>query len=60
MSQPFDFYKVLKALLYGRALTGKDVILTSLIKHLTEAALAAELDSHLDQDVEANRKKGFR
>lgn len=29
-----------------------------LIKQLTEAALAAELDSHLAQDVEANRKNG--
>ncbi|VDY38517.1 Transposase for insertion sequence element ISRM3 [Salmonella enterica subsp. arizonae] len=33
-------------------------ILTPLIKQLTEAALAAELDSHLASDVEANRKNG--
>lgn len=58
MSQPFDFDKALKALQSGQALTGKDGILTTLIKQLTEAALAAELDSHLVADVEANRKNG--
>ncbi|WP_050336998.1 IS256 family transposase, partial [Yersinia enterocolitica] len=58
MSQPFDFDKALKALQDGQALTGKDGILTPLIKQLTEAALAAELDSHLAQDIEANRKNG--
>ncbi|WP_087897608.1 transposase, partial [Escherichia coli] len=42
----------------GQALTGKDGILTPLIKQLTETALAAELDSHLAQDVEVNRKNG--
>ncbi|WP_455428412.1 IS256 family transposase [Dryocola sp. LX212] len=58
MSQPFDFDKALKALQDGQALTGKDGILTPLIKQLTEAALAAELDSHLAQDIAANRKNG--
>lgn len=58
MSQPFDFDKALKALQSGQALTGKDGILTPLIKQLTEAALSAELDSHLAQNVEANRKNG--
>ncbi|EBO9655606.1 IS256 family transposase [Salmonella enterica subsp. enterica] len=58
MSQPFDFDKALKALQSGQALTGKDRIFTILIKQLTEAALAAELDSHLAQDIEANRKNG--
>ncbi|WP_201027544.1 transposase, partial [Salmonella enterica] len=42
----------------GQALTGKVGILTPLIKQLTEAVLSAELDSHLAQDVEANRKNG--
>ncbi len=50
MSQPFDFDKTLKALQFGQALTGKDGILTPLIKQLTEAALAA--------DIAANRKNG--
>lgn len=56
MSQPFDFDKALKALQSGQSLTGKDGILTPLIKQLTEAALSTELDSHLASDVQANRK----
>lgn len=58
MSQPFDFAKALKALQTGQVLTGKDGILTPLIKQLTEVALSAEFDYHLAQDVEANRKNG--
>ncbi len=33
-------------------------ILTPLIKNLTEAALEGELDSHLGQEITANRRKG--
>ncbi|KHT34501.1 transposase [Pectobacterium carotovorum subsp. carotovorum] len=58
MSQPFDFDKALEALQPGQALTGKDGILMPLIRQLTETALAAELDSHLAQDLEPNRKNG--
>ncbi|EFM3921049.1 IS256 family transposase [Escherichia coli] len=59
MSHPFDFDKALKALQSGQALTGKDGILTPLIRQLTEvAALSAEPEAHLAQDVEANRKNG--
>ncbi|GJK50866.1 hypothetical protein TUM17560_32430 [Serratia marcescens] len=58
MSQPFDFDKALKALQDGQSLTGKYGILTPLIKQLTEAALAVVLDSHLAQNIEANRKNG--
>ncbi|HEM6870866.1 TPA: transposase, partial [Providencia stuartii] len=58
MTQLFDFDNALKALQNGQALTGKDGILTPLIKQLTEAALAAELDSHLTKDAEANRRNG--
>uniref|UniRef100_UPI000A5ACB48 transposase n=1 Tax=Yersinia enterocolitica TaxID=630 RepID=UPI000A5ACB48 len=58
MTQPFDFEKALKALQSGQSLTGKDGILTPLIKQLTEAALTAELDSHLANDIDANRKNG--
>ncbi|EPO8475114.1 hypothetical protein ACUH6D_003799 [Yersinia enterocolitica] len=32
--------------------------LTSLIKQLAETALSAELDSHLANDIDANRKNG--
>lgn len=58
MTQPFDFNKPLNTLQSGQALTGKDGILTQLIKQLTEAVLTAELDSHLVADVVANRKNG--
>lgn len=42
----------------GRGLTGKDGILTPLIKQLTEAALQAEMDVHLQQAKPANRRNG--
>jgi len=58
MSDEFDFDKALKALQSGKAITGKDGVLTPLIKKLTEAALEGELDSHLAEDVTPNRKNG--
>ena len=47
MSDEFGFDKALKALQSGRAITGKDGVPTQMIKKPTEAALEAELDSHL-------------
>ncbi|MCU5783480.1 ISsod5, transposase [Alcanivorax balearicus MACL04] len=58
MNDKFDFDNALKALQSGKAITGKDGVLTPLIKQLTEAALEAELDSHLADDVAPNRKNG--
>ena len=58
MSQSFDFDKALKDLQAGKDLTGKDGVLMPLIKQLTEAAINAELDHHLDNDTEPNRKNG--
>ena len=58
MSQSFDFDKALKDLQAGKDLTGKDGVLMPLIKQLTEAAISAELDHHLDNDDEPNRKNG--
>ena len=58
MSEQFDFDKALAALQNGQDLTGKDGILTPLIKQLTEAALTAELESHLETDESPNRKNG--
>ena len=43
----------------GKSIGGKDGALGSLIKQLTEAALAAEIDSHLNQDLNRNRKNGY-
>ena len=58
MSEKFDFEKALAALRNGQDLTGKDGILTPLIKQLTEAALKAELEAHLAEDETPNRKNG--
>ncbi|MFV0478474.1 MAG: IS256 family transposase, partial [Parahaliea sp.] len=58
MSNEFDFDEALKALQSGKAITGKDGVLTPLIKKLTEAALEGELDSHLAEDIVPNRKHG--
>lgn len=58
MSETFDFEKALAALRNGQDLTGKDGILTPLIKQLTEAALKAELEAHLAEDQVPNRKNG--
>lgn len=58
MSHSFDFEQALKDLQAGKSLTGKDSILGPLIKQLTEAALNAELEHHLENDPQANRKNG--
>lgn len=54
----FDFNKALEQLQAGQGLTGKDGVLTPLIKQLTEAALKAELEHHLENDEAPNRKNG--
>ena len=57
-NQNFDFSAALKAIQEGKPLLGKEGILIPLIKNLTEAALEGELDSHLGQEVTANRRNG--
>lgn len=54
----FDMEAAIKALREGKDLSGKDGILTPLIKQLTEAAMGAELDEHLASDDQPNRKNG--
>ncbi len=61
----FDFNKFqeesIKKLKSGQALTGKDGVLTPLIKQLLEAALEGEMESHLTtckDDGESNRRNG--
>jgi putative transposase len=54
----FDMDAALQALREGKDLTGKNGVLTPLIKQLTEAALRAERDYHLAEDDTANRKNG--
>ncbi len=58
MTERFDFNEALKAIQSGQAISGKDGVLAPLLKQLTEAALEAELDSHLADDVVSNRKNG--
>ncbi|MBT4017501.1 MAG: IS256 family transposase, partial [Alphaproteobacteria bacterium] len=48
MRNDFHFDTALSALQDGQKLTGKDGILTPLIKQLTEAALEAEMAVHLE------------
>ena len=54
----FDFQQALKDIQAGKPFLGKEGFLTPLIKKLTEAALEAELDSHLGQEIAANRRNG--
>ena len=58
MTEPFDFDEALKAVQSGQAISGKDGVLAPLLKQLTEAALEAELESHIADDVVPNRKNG--
>jgi len=58
MAEKFDFEAALKAIQSGQSITGKDGVLGPLVKQLTEAALEAELDSHLAEDIAENRRNG--
>jgi len=58
MTNSFDFDQALTDLQAGKSLSGKDGILGPLIKQLTEAALNAELEHHLANDHQPNRKNG--
>ena len=58
----FDFNEILNQFRNGKKLTGKDGLLAPLIKQLTEAALEAEVESHIANDVlggKSNRRNGF-
>ena len=52
MTEKFDFEKALEALKAGKPITGKDSVISPLIKQLTEAALEAEMDTHLAREVD--------
>ena len=58
----FDFNEVLEEYKSGKKLTGKGGLLAPLIKQLTEAALEAEIESHIADDIfkgNSNRRNGF-
>ena len=59
MTEKFDFEQALEAFKAGKPITGKDSVLSPLIKQLTEAALEAEVDTHLAQEISPNRKKSI-
>ncbi len=58
MKYEIDVEAFATAIKEGKGISGKDGALTPLIKQLTELALQAELESHLSQDLERNRKNG--
>jgi len=58
MNQTFDLNEALEQIKAGAKIDGKDGVLAPLIKQLTEAALQAELESHLTSGINKNRKNG--
>ncbi len=57
--QNFDLNEALKGIQAGKPITGSDGVLAPLIKQLTEAALNAEIQSHLEQSTTSNRRNGY-
>jgi len=57
MKKTFDLDEALEAIKGGASIDGKDGVLAPLIKQLTEAALEAELETHLGNEIK-NRKNG--
>ncbi len=59
--QEFNFNDAVQDIMNGKNISGKDGVLAPLVKQLVEAALEAELDSHITNDVfsgNKNRKNG--
>jgi len=57
----FDFNDAVQDIMNGKNISGKDGVLAPLVKQLVEAALEAELDSHIANDIfsgNKNRKNG--
>ena len=62
MEEKFDFNKAVKELLAGKKISGKDGVLAPLVKELVEAALEAEIESHIADEVlkgKRNRRNGY-
>lgn len=57
MTQQFNLDKALKVVKQSARIDGKDGVLVPLIKQLTEAALEAEIEPHLSNEIR-NRKNG--
>jgi transposase-like protein len=59
--QKFNFNDAVQDIMNGKNISGKDGVLAPLVKQLVEAALEAELDSHIANDVfsgNKNRRNG--
>jgi len=62
MNEKFDFNEAVKELLSGKKISGKDGVLAPLVKQLAEAALEAEVESHIADEVlngRPNRRNGY-
>ncbi len=59
MKIEIDLDKFSEQVKAGKSVTAKGGVLNSLLKQLTEMTLQAELESHLAQDLEKNRKNGY-
>lgn len=60
-SVDFNFDDAVQDIMNGKNISGKDGVLAPLVKQLVEAALEAELESHIKEDVfsgKKNRKNG--
>ena len=57
MKKTFDLEEALEQIKSDASIDGKDGVLAPLIKQLTEAALEAELETHLSNEIR-NRKNG--
>ncbi|MFZ3515440.1 IS256 family transposase [Vibrio harveyi] len=58
MVDNFDLQQLTEALQSGQDLTGKNGFLIPLIKQVIEGALKAEIEQHLENDEQPNRKNG--
>jgi transposase-like protein len=59
--QEFNFNDAVQDIMNGKNINGKDGVLAPLVKQLVEAALEAELESHITNDIfsgNKNRKNG--
>ena len=62
MNEAFNFNDAVKELLAGKKINGKDGVLAPLVKQLVEAALEAEVESHIAEEVfkgNSNRRNGY-
>jgi transposase-like protein len=61
INQQFDFNNAVQDIMNGKNINGKDGVLAPLIKQLVEAALEAEVESQISDDIfsgKKNRKNG--